>query len=328
MTSSKKIENQLVDHLTSEGEPNNPEELKSWLSESDENQQEYRHYQRIWEASGKLGRAGKYQVVKAWSNVDYQIKRKQQRKARFIRFGYVAMGAAASLVLILALAFYTGQFSLQQNNMQLTTAYGSRTEVVLPDGSKVKLNSGSELQYHFNPLSKTREVALKGEGFFQVAKSGHSFHIQTPQGMELKVLGTTFNISAYPEDKVVHTALVEGSVELSNPKNQKVVLIPGQIMTFNIKDQSFSEREGKLSHIVGWTENKIYLDRTSLEATSVLLERWFDVSIRIIPEELGKDIHYTGVLEEKDIRDVLHALSELSEIKYSIEGNEILVRKR
>ncbi len=328
MTSSKKIENQLVDHLSSEGEIQKPEELRSWLNESDENQQAYQKYQRIWETSERLGKAGRYQSDSAWTKVEHQIKRKQQKVVRLVRLSYAAMGAAASLVVILAFAFYTGQFSLQQNNMQLTTNYGSRTEVVLPDGTKVKLNSGSELEYHFNRLTKSREVVLKGEGFFHVAKDGHPFRIQTPQGMGLEVLGTTFNISAYPEDEVVHTALVEGSVKLSNEKNQTTILSPGQIMAFNSKDQSFSERDANLSHIVGWTENKIYLDNTSLKATSVLLERWFDVSIQIIPEKLGEDIHYTGVLEEKDIRDVLHALSELSEIKYSIEGNEILVRKR
>lgn len=328
MTSSQKIENQLVDHLSSEGEIQKPEELRSWLNESDENQQAYQKYQRIWETSERLGKAERYQSDSAWTKVEHQIKRKQQKVVRLVRLSYAAMGAAASLVVILAFAFYTGQFSLQQNNMQLTTNYGSRTEVVLPDGTEVKLNSGSELEYHFNRLTKSREVALKGEGFFHVAKDGHPFCIQTPQGMGLEVLGTTFNISAYPEDEVVHTALVEGSVKLSNEKNQTTILSPGQIMAFNSKDQSFSERDANLSHIVGWTENKIYLDNTSLKATSVLLERWFDVSIQIIPEKLGEDIHYTGVLEEKDIRDVLHALSELSEIKYSIEGNEILVRKR
>jgi ferric-dicitrate binding protein FerR (iron transport regulator) len=127
---------------------------------------------------------------------------------------------------------------------------------------------------------------------------------------------------------MVQTALVEGKVELSNDRNEKLLLVPGQIAIFEKNSQSLAYHHGNLSHVVGWTQNKMYLDNTSLKETSIRLERWFDVNIHIAPESLGKEIHYTGVLEEKTIQEVLNALSELSEINYSINGSEIKIVKR
>jgi ferric-dicitrate binding protein FerR (iron transport regulator) len=327
MEGSKNRGNQLVDHLSSTDGIPEQGELREWIDGSAENKEDFRRYQKVWKGTKKLSAANKFQTDKAWPVVNRQIQQTQLFRRRMDRVVFSTIGLAASLILILGLAFYTGQFSIQQNKMQLVTNYGSRTEVVLPDGSKVKLNSGSSLSYHFNSLTKTREVSFVGEGFFEVAKEQQPFLIHTPNGMDLKVLGTTFNLSAYPEDRMVQTALVEGKVELSNNRNEKLVLGPGQIATFENNSQTLAYQNGNLSHMVGWTENKMYLDNTSLKETSIRLERWFDVDIHIVPESLGKEIHYTGVLEEKTIQEVLDALSELSDIQYSIKGDQIMVSK-
>lgn len=328
METSKNRGNQLVEHLSlSDGTPEQGE-LRGWIDESEGNKEDFRKYQRIWKGTDKLAKSSKFQTGKAWTVVNRQIQRSQLFRRRMDRLIFSGIGLAASLVLILGLAFYTGQFSIKQNKMQLATNYGSRTEVVLPDGSKVKLNSGSSLSYHFNSLTKTREVSFEGEGFFEVAKDQQAFLIHTKNGMDLKVLGTTFNLTAYPEDQMVQTALVEGKVELSNEHNEKLILDSGQIAIFEKNSQTLARQNGNLFHLVGWTENKMYLDSTSLKETSVRLERWFDVDIHIMPESLGHEIHYTGVLEEETIQEILNALSELSDIDYSINGREIWISKR
>ena len=328
METSKNRGSQLVDHLSStDGIPEHGE-LREWIDGADGNKADFRKYQKIWKGTEKLTQANKFQTAKAWPVVNRQIQRAQLFRRRMDRVVFSAIGLAASLILILGLAFYTGQFSIQQNKMQLATNYGSRTEVVLPDGSKVKLNSGSSLSYHFNGLTKTREVFFEGEGFFEVARKYQPFVIHTENGMDLKVLGTTFNLSAYPEDQIVQTALVEGKVELSSGRNEKLILGSGQIAAFEKNSQTLSYLNGELEHVVGWTQNKMYLDNTSLKETSIRLERWFDVDIHIVPESLGKKIHYTGVLEENTIQEVLSALRELSDINYSIDGRKIKINKR
>jgi len=199
--------------------------------------------------------------------------------------------------------------------------------VTLPDGSKIKLNSGSTLSYHFNSLAKVREVSFAGEAFFEVAKAQHPFVIHTPDGLDLKVLGTTFNLTAYPDDPIIKTALVEGKVELSNRLNEKLLLESGQIAGFEKKSQSLDYLGDELSHAIGWTQNKMYLDNTSLREISIRLERWFNVRIQIVPENIGDQIRYTGVLEEKTVQDVLDALGELSNIRYTMKGDKIIISK-
>lgn len=328
MEASKNRGNQIIDHLSSTGGKPEQGELREWIDGSAENQEDFRRYQKVWKGTEKLEAANKFQPDKAWTVVNRQIQRTQLFRRRMDRAIFSAIGLAASLILILGLAFYTGQFSIQQNKMQLATNYGSRTEVILPDGSKVKLNSGSSLSYHFNSLTKTREVSFVGEGFFEVTKEQNPFIIHTQNGMDLKVLGTTFNLSAYPEDRMVQTALVEGKVELSNERDEKIILRSGQMAAFENNNQALAYQNGNLSHVVGWTQNKLYLDNTSLKEASIRLERWFDVDIHIVPESLGHEIHYTGVLEEKTIQEVLSALSELSDINYSVDGREIRINKR
>lgn len=323
MDASKNRKNREVKDSDSKKGKFEQDALHEWIDDSAENQEDLRRYQRIWKGTAKLADAKQFQTSKAWSLVNLQIQRRKAFRRRLDKAIYSTIGLAASLVLILGLAFYTGQFSIRQNGVELRTDYGSRTEVTLPDGSRVKLNSGSSLSYHFNSLTKTREVSFSGEGFFDVVESQNPFIVHTHNGMDLKVLGTTFNLSAYPEDHVVQTALIEGQVELSNDRNEKLMLRSGQIAAFENQSQSLDYQQGELQHVVGWTSNKMYLDNTSLKATSIRLERWFDVDIRIEPESLGTDIHYTGVLKEQTIQEVLDALSKLSEINYSIQGRDI-----
>lgn len=327
MESSKHKGRQLIDHFSSTGGTPRPGELGDWINESPENHNDFQAYQKVWKGTEKLAAASTFQIDKAWSLVDRRIRQAQAFRRRMDRAVFSAVGMAASLILILGLAFYTGYFSIQPNKIQLATDYGSRTEVTLPDGSKIKLNSGSTLSYHFNSLTKVREVSFAGEGFFEVAKAQSPFVIHTPDGLDLKVLGTTFNLTAYPDEQIIKTALVEGKVELSNRLNEKLLLEPGQIGGFEKKSQSLDYLEDELSHVIGWTQNKMYLDNTSLREISIRLERWFNVRIQISPESLGDQIRYTGVLEEKTVQDVLDALGELSNIHYTIKGDKIIISK-
>jgi ferric-dicitrate binding protein FerR (iron transport regulator) len=210
----------------------------------------------------------------------------------------------------------------------MSTAYGSRSEVVLPDGSVVKLNAGSSLDYHFDKLTKTRKVEFKGEGFFEVAKSKQPFVIQTPEGLNVKVLGTQFNLSAYPEDQSVKTSLVEGSVELSINGENEIRLKPGQIALFDKQSGKLEYVSGDVLHQTGWTQDKLYMDNMSLNEVCRHLERWYDVTITLTDQKIGESIHYTGVLKEQTIQDVFNALSQLSSISYALKGKEIRISGR
>ncbi|WP_159518910.1 FecR family protein [Sunxiuqinia indica] len=284
---------------------------------------------KIWEAAGFISTMNRFNSSEAWRVVNQSIEKQNTRKIRLQKAVYAMSGVAAAIVLMLGLAVFTGQFSITENKMRLTTAYGSRTELTLPDGSQVKLNSGSNIDYHYNRVTGIRKVNFEGEAFFDVAKSKKPFVIQTPKGMQLKVLGTSFNLSAYPEDKYFEATLIEGKIELSNANGEKLILKPGQIGSYDPLSSHLVYKQGDPSLEMGWLDNKIYLDNTSLSRLSRQLERRFDVQISMIPASIGQEIHYTGVLGEQTITDVLEALTELNgEIRYQMKGKNITIMNK
>lgn len=315
----------IVDHLQ---DGNDDQLLREWQQASPDNKTDLEKYRKIWTETDSATQINRFDTAKAWKKVDTNIESRQLRLRRLKNLAYTVSGMAASLLIFLALTFYTGLFSSSESKIALTTTYGSRSEVILPDGSLVKLNAGSNLEYHFDQLSKTRSVDFSGEAFFEVAKSKQPFVITTPDGIKVKVLGTKFNISAYSEDHLVQTSLVEGKVEMSTGDAGQLVLSPGQIASFDKQANKLEYITGEVSHQVGWTQNKLYMDNMSLQEVCIRLERWYDVDITLSNQDMGEKIHYTGVLKEQTVKDVLDALSRLSSISYEMKGKDIQISGR
>ncbi len=316
----------IVDHLHEGNESASDDQLLSeWQQASPDNKTDLEKYRKIWTGTDSATQINRFNTAKAWLKVDTNIESRQLRQRRLKNLAYAVSGIAASLLIFLALTFYTGIFSNSESKIALSTTYGSRSEVTLPDGSLVKLNAGSSLEYRFDQLSKTRSVDFSGEAFFEVAKSKQPFVITTPGGIKVKVLGTKFNISAYSEDHLIQTSLVEGKVEMSTSETGQLVLSPGQIASFDKQANKLEFNTGEVSHQVGWTQNKLYMDNMSLQEVCIRLERWYDVDITLSNQDMGEKIHYTGVLKEQTVSDVLDALSRLSSISYEMKGKDIRI---
>lgn len=316
----------IVDHLQSGKESASDDQLLSeWQQASPDNKTDLEKYRKIWIRTDSAAQINRFDTAKAWEKVDSSIESRQLRLRRMKNLAYAVSGMAASFLIFLALTFYTDLFFISESKIALSTTYGSRSEVILPDGSLVKLNAGSSLEYHFDQLSKTRSVDFSGEAFFEVAKSKQPFVITTPDGVKVKVLGTKFNLSAYPDDKLVQTSLVEGKVEMSTGEAGQLVLSPGQIASLDKQSGKLEFTSGEVSHQVGWTQDKLYMDNMSLQEVCIRLERWYDVDITLSEKSLGEKIHYTGVLREQTVKDVLEALSRLSSISYEMKGKEIRI---
>lgn len=300
-------------------------QLDEWQQASPENKKNLEKYQKIWDATADVSMLQKFDSEKAWNQVDLVIERRKNRTRQLKNLALVVSGMAASLLIFLSLTFYTDLFSTSGATIVMNTTYGSRSEVLLPDGSKVKLNAGSNLEYHFDKVSQTRKVDFSGEAFFEVAKSKKPFVIETAEGLKVKVLGTKFNLSTYPEDRMAQTSLVEGKVELSQNGSAGLILNPGQIATLDKNSNEIKYTRGEISHTISWMQNKLYMDNMSLHEVCIRLERWYDVNITLNDQSLGEKIHYTGVLKEQTVLDVLDALCRLSTIKYEIKGKSIII---
>jgi ferric-dicitrate binding protein FerR (iron transport regulator) len=240
-------------------------------------------------------------------------------------------GIAASIITILALIRFWPQAhkSLPQHELALfTTAKGARSQVMLPDGSQVWLNAGSRLNYPKNFSNDTREVSLEGEAFFMVrADAKRPFFVHT-SAIHVKVLGTSFNVRAYPGEDSAVASLVQGSVEVAADENveQGVILKPNEKLVIPIRpltDKSAGEQvtapslpayKSTLTAVrdsiyteTAWVQNKLAFKHLQLEKVAEMLEHWYGVEIAFKSEK-KKQLYFTGVFDNETLEQVMNAL--------------------
>ena len=235
----------------------------------------------------------------------------------------------------------------------IVTKNGNRTtKIVLPDGSQVWLNAGSNLDYNNSVFNKNlREVTLNGEAYFDVTKNaGKPFIIHTKK-MDVKVIGTAFNVRSYNDEKTFEASLIRGSIEvtLKDRKDLKIILKPNQKISIPTDEaETAVSKPGKVPLIknarsippilvndlkpnptfniigeIAWTQNKLFFDDETLENIGLKMERWFGKKVTIANESL-KNVHYTGNYENETLEEVLLSL-KLSKLFHYRMGNDNVV---
>lgn len=234
------------------------------------------------------------------------------------------------------------------------TKNGNRTKIVLADGSQVWLNAGSNLEYNNALFNKElREVSLNGEAYFDVAKNAEKPFIIHTKKMDIRVIGTAFNVRAYSNEKVTEAALIRGSIEvtLKNRKNQKIILKPNEKISIansedvipDLKNNSSSVgkntpasvpqvvikeiKPNPVYNIIGeiaWTQNKLLFEDETLENIALIIERWFGKNV-IIENDMLKNNRYYGNFENESLELVLASLKLSRPFNYRIENDTVII---
>lgn len=227
---------------------------------------------------------------------------------------------------------------------QLVTQKGSRSQIVLPDGSKAWLNAGSTLDYPVKFNGKTRDVQLKGEAYFEVVKNSEKpFYVHT-NSFDIKVLGTGFNVRAYPDEDSAVTSLVHGSVEVIVGKKEKrtILLHPNEKITLPVNsgiDEAAKEINDKailktlpekmivvedtVQLETAWINNKLAFDKTSLGNIALVLEKWFGADIRF-KDENKKNLNFHGVYDGESLDEILYTLEATGTFRYKKDNNGVI----
>jgi ferric-dicitrate binding protein FerR (iron transport regulator) len=239
---------------------------------------------------------------------------------------------------------------LTAKKSEITTRNGSNTQLKLPDGSTVWLNAGSKLNYEKINETGLREVYLSGEGFFDVVKNPKRPFIIHTSTIDIKVLGTKFNVKAYPDDKTVETSLIRGSVEVTvkNRPDEKYLLKPNQKLV--LYNESYAEKTAKedrispanmpvitirqLNYIKGdtaasetaWVRNKLEFADESFSDLGKRMGRWYDVEFEFKNKNM-EDETLTGSFDGETLTQSLEALRFSSNYKfnYKVEGKRVLI---
>ncbi|RXM48396.1 FecR family protein [Flavobacterium sp. YO12] len=214
----------------------------------------------------------------------------------------------------------------------LTIPRGGQFSLVLSDGTKVWLNSQSQLKFpNYFINGKARSVELVyGEAYFEVSPStqhnGSHFMVKT-KGQQVEVLGTHFNIKAYNDEPFLYATLVEGSIALRN-KESREILRPDQQSIVKLNDNSIETKAVNAQKVVSWKEGVFNFENLSLEEIMKVLGRWYDVEV-VFSDSSIKNMKFNGVLRKsQNINDILFTIKTLNNIEYEIEQRKITLTKR
>lgn len=208
-----------------------------------------------------------------------------------------------------------------------STAYGEKSKVVLIDGTTVWLNAGSSLKYSNFFGKEHRDVYLEGEGYFEVNKHKELDFVVHTDIYDIIAKGTKFNVSAYTEDPVVTTTLLEGAVNISYG-DEVMQLLPGEKINFIRNSKQFVRSQIDAVQSKAWAENRIEYSDITLRELIARLSRQYDVSIRLEPsaEQLAEKSFRISLRNGETINDVLSALKEILPISVEKNGRNILIK--
>lgn len=263
------------------------------------------------------------------------IARKGNRKRAW---WYTGLAAASVLAAFFIYNFFADNKSVPVSGVAYSTpkAAAEKKPVVLPDGSTVTLNSGSVITLADNFNTNTRELTLEGEGFFRVTHDASRPFIIHTNAMDVKVLGTVFNVKAYSGDRESEASLISGSVEITVQKDhQKIILSPNQKITLlnhaaTVPDNGNPVRVATLSDVTGgqpaelsWTQNKLVFRDDAFEDISRELERWYNVKL-VFEDEAVKKFRYSATFENKNIDEVLAALQLSRHFRFRKDNSNVI----
>ncbi|MBL7965551.1 MAG: FecR family protein [Prolixibacteraceae bacterium] len=249
-----------------------------------------------------------------------------QGKARLLTL-FTRVAAILSIPLLLSTIYFYREFHKQKQQYSVSTPnvyntfkapLGARTQVVLPDGSLVWLNSGSSLTYPSCFDTESRKISLEGEAYFEVVKNENVPMEVSAGQLKVRVYGTKFNLNAYADEDRIETTLVEGKVALI-PKNNKkeIPLEPGYNASFSLTDQHMEISKVKdMEAYIGWKDGKLLFRDEQLIHIVKDLERRYNVDIQVTDTSLYEYTLYATFIDE-NIEQVLDIFS--NSIPISIE---------
>ncbi|MGC9342158.1 MAG: FecR family protein [Bacteroidales bacterium] len=292
------------------------------------------------EAAKLMDQAASVDVDTAYQTISSKINRKN--KVYHIYTTLTRIAAVLTLPL-LAFTIWTLFFQevktipaeLAQNEItwqEIHSPVGMRSHVVLPDGTNLWLNAGSHLRYSIPFTRENREVELTGEAFLDVVKNEQSPFVVKTASAEVEVLGTQFNVNAWPETENITVALKEGKVKFKfqaeEGKTKYAELNPNDFLEFDKTDKTVALENTNIEKYIAWHQNIMILDDTPMPELAAMLEKWYGVKVVVGSEEI-KRYKFTTTFDNEPLHRVLELLEISSpgiKIRYAmgkpIEGTK------
>ncbi|WP_321289956.1 FecR domain-containing protein [uncultured Sunxiuqinia sp.] len=286
--------------------------LLEWIASSPENKKRFLEIKDTWDTSLRVEQRNTEQLLKF-----YQRQALQKRTRSFPAWLPGAVAAAVLLIgFFLGSVLQPGFFSQKAQVESYYVPQGSKSELVLADGTKVKMNAGSRLEISPDFSAKNRVIRLNGEAYFEVSSDpGHPFTVETEK-FDVLVTGTKFNVSSYAEDQEISATLSEGKIKLTTASKQVLHLKPGDKVSFDQKTMQAKLEKADITSELAWVNGEFIFKDIPFPDLVKRLERWYDVKLNYQSTEL-EAMTYSGKFKNQEtIWQVLDALKLTSPIGY------------
>jgi transmembrane sensor len=334
----------ITSELTGQAQDDELDYLKDWLSESKENARIYHSYKEAF-LNGRYKMVAKntdtaYQKLSealhfksydhASANASGKILRPHRRFDWFKKYAAILLILITTSIIIYKASdmWHTGnEFKIDHELIVKSNPRGVKSLIVLPDGSRVKLNSESHLEY-YSDFDQERSVKLIGEAFFEVERDEQRPFTVKSGDLSVNVLGTSFNVKAFPFEEHIKVALVSGKVSVEKhaglEKVQLQELIPGEMLVYNYQNMQMQTEPFDYNLTVAWKDGALNFKEVGFDEVVKILERWYGVAIDVKP---GKDMSgkYTGFYKDESLDMILEGLGFAYEFEFEIHGKKVTI---
>ena len=299
--------------------------FNEWKNASAINEKVFRKLYDEWQKKESPNKAINHEELtdKIWKAALNQSP--HQRNKRYLWI-YKTFKIAATLILVFFVYLFLKENlnrsnDLNENDQKVVSKEsntGQKSKLHLPDGTIIWLNSASSISYKkpFDP--NLREVELTGEAYFQVAENSEQPFMVHFGNTQVKVLGTSFNISSYTDENMITISLIEGKIEVVNSGYQEK-LTKGWVAKIDKETNTVKTFKDKVSKSIAWTEGILVFDEASFSDIFQRLQRWYGIKI-IINGEPDRDMRFTGSFKQEYLNNVLENLISSDNISYKIDG--------
>lgn len=351
-TMSERFFEIVIKDLAGDISPQEDQELQHIMSEDTVSARQYELFRMYWAQNHHDYIDGRQLFENVQSRINElekeagisEMKPLMQPVRNIRRLGWIT-GVAATVALLITAGGYF--YSHRNTLVAKSTVRGEKSTFIMEDGTRVTLNADSKLEYAANFPEKSREVYLTGEAFFDVHSDANKPFIIHTANMNVKVLGTAFNIKSYPDEASTEATLLRGSIEVTVPSNpsERILLKPSQKLVIHnaashdsTKTRSvavkniypalttltyFQQRDTMIME-TSWLQNKLVFQDEDFESLAKRMERWYNISIRF-SKTGSRQLRFTGILEGETIAEALHALHMTENFNYRIEDSTIVI---
>lgn len=293
--------------------PDTEIKIQQWLIDDEHSEEKDKTLSQIWEQiNGKADKA----VYASLKEVNAKIGKTSSR-SWFLK--YTLPRVAAVLIPLFAL---TGVWVYQANHIEMieiATVVGEQKEIRLPDGSTVWLNACSKISYPEKFSDSARNVTLTGEAYFSVVRNEHNRFEVTTKSVKVEVLGTQFNVKAYPDDELVTTTLTSGKVAVQLPE-EKYTLRPNQELVYNTADKN-AVVQPVSDNSTNWREGSLIFNELTMGEIFKELERRFDVKFDYSQKTLPNDKYSIKFTNKEELSQILNVFQDVTGGGFTYETN-------